>query len=1234
MKRGQVETVIFILIGLIAAGGALYAVKGPSAMPKVGPGRAIEQPLSCTGLEMVWTTGRRDPYQYAGDACAGYRCLKGSEISPACYNAQECPAACSETCVSIPAMQQICSPTQQCFDSDNGQDPFVRGKAVGPEYGPGGNAGPLGVIWGEDANKCSARVDTSMGFVAFYDCCSDVSQNKQLNEAYCDGKTVMSTGIICENGCKDGACIQPPTQQLTCSDSDGDNYYNYGHIKEFVNGEWITTLDTCVNADRAEERVCVNGHGANAYFDCTFGCKNGACVPPSDCTDSDGGKNLQIKGKTCAKGSCEEDRCSDDAAQVLENYCEPSQDRTGIFYPCPNGCVNGACMGPGDIFVIEDLPTNPLNVDEPLGAVVETVVDDMWLFLKDGQIGPTKYHEYLRLGGTDVPSGKVIFGQNELDQQGSFLFFKDGNVMFEFDIEFEEGFDSAIVNNHLVDLEGKTIPIFKLAYTITAATVDSSTGNLKMQLHGPQQIVLVDSNFADTLFAQAGVEINNELIEDAEVRFQGALLSPTSFELSSIRYRLKADAKLGDVYVPAGGSLRQQLDEPQGMLGNWDIFFDGVKDNIAKVYLGPAKQPPLACVDSDGGIDIFTAGQAATPGGGFVDSCDFLANVNGIMNEAVCDADGNPTFKPTRCPDSAPYCRDAVCTTDNSPACKDTDGENVFTQGTISERRYVDGPKHTDYCQNLQTLQPSDPCEGPSCGIREFTCQEPYVTTTFKDVQCSNGCMNGACLTENVFTWHNIPKNYYDPSTFVENPLGIQAKYVSTCNTVCKDLGLVAQPKCIGWGPNYCRKTGTPQELMSAGQSCDETGFTGIIGLDYCCCGPAASCKCGVNTFKLETPCDGVSFESGARFAYWECHDGKNMKSGSMNVCKSSAEWQSEAKQLCEGSCTAGCPAISGMWLKTDKLEYKITDEVKVYTHLPTFMDCKYYFVPAGGEPILFGAGGCLADGYTYSGPVQFAGEWKAQIVAWYPESPQDTFVVTSPSFKVLSTTCTDTDGGVNYDTKGTVTYPDGGKNSDLCIDEDGMTVSSGPTVVEYSCPLGKEVFKCPDGCKDGECRKPAAKNCGELFRNPSTSVFFPQCKTAGYENVCFNKYSGEYQGCTKDSWNDCTQNNVNSASNLLCRASAPGGCEVFYDPSIGAEKKDLDYMVPDCARMAGGSLNCQTCDTKAVSGRKRHYTREIVNKPKCGTFTPRPAAQAIECPSRKVCKYTTIQGKKVGYCG
>ena len=90
------------------------------------------------------------------------------------------------------------------------------------------------------------------------------------------------------------------------------------------------------------------------------------------------------------------------------------------------------------------------------------------------------------------------------------------------------------------------------------------------------------------------------------------------------------------------------------------------------------------------------------------------------------------------------------------------------------------------------------------------------------------------------FEWSEIAEEYYDPDTFLETDHGTQADFISTCVEVCDDLGLSAEPHCIGWydSPSYCRRTlAWHGSLASASKSCEETGFGSIIGNDYCCCG-------------------------------------------------------------------------------------------------------------------------------------------------------------------------------------------------------------------------------------------------------------------------------------------------------------------------------------------------------------------------------------------------------------
>lgn len=400
---------------------------------------------------------------------------------------------------------------------------------------------------------------------------------------------------------------------------------------------------------------------------------------------------------------------------------------------CPVGvpCVERAqiILAPSDIFFIEDLPSNPLNVNEPLGNVIETVVADMWTFLKNGMIDSTKYHQYLRFNtwpnnefsNLDSHSGSVVSGKDERDVQGNFLFFKDGDVMFEFEIDFEEGLSSNLVGGRLVDLEGKSISLFKESYTISEAKANPS-GEIKIMLDGPSKIMLGDSNFNDALFTAGSADVDNEQIEDAEVRMRGAMLSDGKFELSDIRYRLKADAKLGDVYIPIGESLRQQLDEPEGLLGAWDLFFNGVQDVTAKVSLGPEKILPVAppveppvftqeCFDTDGGWNLLAKGLVTMTGAlRCTDRCatsQELTNSGGVdqLFECFCGnkvgSGGGQGSGWTSCPEGT-SCSNGACIPSTMSSSMDAivvDGTSGCTAGVGAGcYRYLTGTVLSEAC--------------------------------------------------------------------------------------------------------------------------------------------------------------------------------------------------------------------------------------------------------------------------------------------------------------------------------------------------------------------------------------------------------------------------------------------------------------------------------------------------------------------------------------------------------
>lgn len=63
----------------------------------------------------------------------------------------------------------------------------------------------------------------------------------------------------------------------------------------------------------------------------------------------------------------------------------------------------------------------------------------------------------------------------------------------------------------------------------------------------------------------------------------------------------------------------------------------------------------------------------------------------------------------------------------------------------------------------------------------------------------------------------------------------------------------------------------------------------------------AGTCKTGVNSFSVNTPCPG-----GFRYVAYSCYDGYGTTSGSSSSCKSSSKWRNYAEQQCAGRSSCG----------------------------------------------------------------------------------------------------------------------------------------------------------------------------------------------------------------------------------------------------------------------------------------------------------------------------------------
>lgn len=308
-----------------------------------------------------------------------------------------------------------------------------------------------------------------------------------------------------------------------------------------------------------------------------------------------------------------------------------------------------------------------LEINENIGNVRETLTEVDLLMLKGGQIvtdeGSTEYNQYLRF----FSGGNVTFVKDERDRVGHYLNWNSGELLFQWELEFEEGLASKISGSDLTDLEDEDIFIlgqpfvvvdtdlstnnqtltldlmggavsailgendketyvvdgkeYEVEVLVISETSAAGEGSVKFRINGEitdeltdgetdvladgtqigirdilatgkdiqksivqfyigaYKVSFTDTDVTDTAYRTGGTEVNEESIEDSKVYMKGAVTATKEFELLTLKYNLTADAVLGDVFVAPGTGVREQLDEPEGMLTPfWDIKYEGLMD--------------------------------------------------------------------------------------------------------------------------------------------------------------------------------------------------------------------------------------------------------------------------------------------------------------------------------------------------------------------------------------------------------------------------------------------------------------------------------------------------------------------------------------------------------------------------------------------------------------------------------------------------------------------------------
>jgi len=151
---------------------------------------------------------------------------------------------------------------------------------------------------------------------------------------------------------------------------------------------------------------------------------------------------------------------------------------------------SGVMLG-GDSVKIER-SGDVLELNEYIGNVTETLDDSDAEALKSFTVsndkGTTDVNQYLRFNwGTaattaDMAVAKVIYSKDDDDNVGDFLWFKDSEEAFKYELEFVEGFESDITDSSgdlaasgdLQDLEDETLHILGEDFAVVSATYSSS----------------------------------------------------------------------------------------------------------------------------------------------------------------------------------------------------------------------------------------------------------------------------------------------------------------------------------------------------------------------------------------------------------------------------------------------------------------------------------------------------------------------------------------------------------------------------------------------------------------------------------------------------------------------------------------------------------------------------------------------------------------------------------------
>tara|TARA_Y100000034_G_C6866593_1_gene395076 strand:+ start:176 stop:1618 length:1443 start_codon:yes stop_codon:yes gene_type:complete len=199
-----------------------------------------------------------------------------------------------------------------------------------------------------------------------YDGCKS-PHDGTLYERFCrDDGIPYIEDFYCEFGCKDGACLEEPSEEnKTCVETDkGKDRYLKG--RTYIGKD--THTDSCYQ-DSLVEYYCSFDLETQKDFikkdtlKCTQGCEDGACIQ-LECSETDNGKDGFVKGTTWIGEDTHTDACYND--NVVEYYCSYDSELDKPFIKkdeiiCEAGCEDGACLN--KTIIKPNLTEGPEEID-------------------------------------------------------------------------------------------------------------------------------------------------------------------------------------------------------------------------------------------------------------------------------------------------------------------------------------------------------------------------------------------------------------------------------------------------------------------------------------------------------------------------------------------------------------------------------------------------------------------------------------------------------------------------------------------------------------------------------------------------------------------------------------------------------------------------------------------------------------------------------------------------------